>query len=137
MNHPNPTGLRLTRRELLRIGGVSLVGGFLNPFFTRNVRANQRVSPRATARQVLFINIEGGMSQVDTLDAKQGSWTPDYFDIRPCGNGLFIPHGIMPNLPRIIDRISVVRSMAAWDAVHGRAQYYVQTGHPLNLALAK
>ena len=28
-------------------------------------------------------------------------------------------------------------SMAAWDAVHGRAQYYVQPGHPLNLALAK
>src|SRR5687767_10043571 len=27
--------------------------------------------------------------------------------------------------------------MAAWDPVHGRAQYYVQSGHPLNLALAK
>jgi hypothetical protein len=31
----------------------------------------------------------------------------------------------------------VVRSLGAWDAVHGRAQYYIQTGHPLNLALAK
>ena len=37
--------------------------------------------------EVIFINIEGGMSQVDTLDAKEGSWTPDYFDIRACGNG--------------------------------------------------
>ena len=27
--------------------------------------------------------------------------------------------------------------MAAWDAVHGRAQYYIQTGHPLNPALSK
>jgi hypothetical protein len=33
--------------------------------------------------------------------------------------------------------VTIVRSLGAWDAVHGRAQYYIQTGHPLNLALAK
>jgi hypothetical protein len=137
MNQVHETGLSLSRRELLRIGGVSLVGGVLNPFRSSNAWAAQRVSPRATAKQVIFINIEGGMSQVDTLDAKEGPWTPDYFDIRPCGNGLRIPYGIMSNLPSIIDKIAVVRSLAAWDAVHGRAQYYIQTGHPLNLALAK
>ena len=43
----------------------------------------------------------------------------------------------MKNLPGVLDKVTVVRSMAAWDAVHGRAQYYIQTGHPLNLALAK
>src|SRR5687767_11690885 len=43
----------------------------------------------------------------------------------------------MPNLPGVLDKVTVVRSLGAWDAVHGRAQYYVQTGHPLNLALAK
>ena len=37
----------------------------------------------------------------------------------------------------VLDKITVVRSLGAWDAVHGRAQYYIQTGHPLNLALAK
>src|SRR5262249_57924831 len=36
-----------------------------------------------------------------------------------------------------VDKIVSVRSFTAWDAVHGRAQYYIQTGHPLNLALAK
>jgi hypothetical protein len=121
----------------MQIGGVSLVGGFLNPIRMGNAWAGDRVSPKGTARNVVFVNIEGGMSQVDTLDAKEGSWTPDYFDIRPCGNGLKIPFGIMPKLPGIIDKLAVVRSLGAWDAVHGRAQYYVQTGHPLNLALAK
>lgn len=90
-----------------------------------------------TARQVLFINIEGGMSQVDTLDAKEGPSTPDYFDIRSCGNGLKLPHGLMPNLTQMLDRVTIARSLAAWDAVHGRAQYYIQTGHPLNQALAR
>jgi uncharacterized protein (DUF1501 family) len=128
--------MHLNRRELLRIGGLSLVGGFAGLFRPYNVWAQERVRPLATARQVLFINIEGGMSQVDTLDAKEGPWTPDYFDIKQFGD-LKLPSGIMKNLPAVLDRITVVRSMAAWDAVHGRAQYYVQTGHPLNLALAK
>jgi hypothetical protein len=130
----------LTRRELLRISGVSLVGGYLNAFRPFNVRAEQKARPMATARQVLFINIDGGMSQIDTLDAKEGPWTPGYFDIRSFSSGpndLKLPAGIMPNLPSVLDKITIARSMAAWDVVHGRAQYYIQTGHPLNLALAK
>jgi hypothetical protein len=126
----------LNRRELLRIGGLSLVGGFINGFRPYNVWAEQRVRPMATARQVLFINVEGGMSQVDSLDAKENPSTPNYFEIKQFGE-LRLPSGIMKNLPSVLDRITVVRSMAAWDAVHGRAQYYVQSGHPLNLALAK
>src|SRR5215813_15632901 len=127
----------LTRRELLRVGGVSLVGGYLNSFRPFNVRAQEKVRPMATARQVLFINIEGGMSQIDTLDAKEGAWTPNYFDIRGYANDLKLPAGLFKNLPGVLDRVTIVRSLTAWDAVHGRAQYYIQTGHPLNLALAK
>jgi uncharacterized protein (DUF1501 family) len=133
-----PTGRmpHLNRRELLRVGGLSLVGGFLGAFRPHNVLAGEKVRPMGTARQVVFINLEGGMSQVDTLDAKEGPWTPDYFDIRTFGE-LKLPSGIMKNLPGVLDKVTVVRSLGAWDAVHGRAQYYVQTGHPLNLALAK
>jgi uncharacterized protein (DUF1501 family) len=127
---------QLNRRELLRIGGLSVLGGFLNVFRPHNVWAEQRVRPRATARQVLFINLEGGMSQVDSLDAKENVSTPKYFEIKQFGE-LRLPTGIMKNLPSVLDKITVVRSLAAWDAVHGRAQYYIQSGHPLNLALAK
>lgn len=129
--------LHLNRRTLLQVGGIHVVGGFLGAFAPRDVRAAGTAKPVGTARQVLFLNIEGGMSQVDTLDAKEGPWTPEYFDIRSCGDGLKIPHGLMPNLAQLLDKVTVVRSMAAWDAVHGRAQYYIQTGHPLNQALAK
>jgi hypothetical protein len=127
----------LSRRELLRVGGISLIGGYLNASRPFNVQASQKVQPMATARQVLFLNLDGGMSQVDTLDAKEGAWTPKGFDIRGFGNDLKLPVGIMPNLPGVLDKITIVRSMSAWDVVHGRAQYYIQTGHPLNLALSK
>jgi hypothetical protein len=127
---------KLHRREILRLGALSLIGGVLAPFRPHNVWAEERVTPKATARNCLFINLEGGLSQVDSLDAKEGRWTPDYFAIKQYGD-LKLPLGIMPNLPSVLDKVTVVRSLAAWDAVHGRAQYYVQSGHPLNLALAK
>ncbi|HZN12276.1 MAG TPA: hypothetical protein VFC61_11380, partial [Blastocatellia bacterium] len=92
----------LTRRELLRVGGVSLAGGFLNAFRPLNVRARQKVTPVGTARQVIFVNIDGGMSQVDTLDAREGAWTPDYFDIRSFPNGLRLPAGLFKQLPGVL-----------------------------------
>ncbi len=137
MKFQKSNSLQMTRRELLRVGSLSLVGGSLTAFRPFNVRAGRNVRPMATARQVLFVNIDGGMSQIDTLDAKEGAWTPKYFDIRSFPNDLKLPFGVMSNLPGVLDKITVVRSMAAWDVVHGRAQYYIQTGHPLNLALAK
>lgn len=127
----------LTRRELLRIGGLSLVGGALNHTRPFNVRGERLARPQGTARQVIFVNLDGGMSQIDSLDAKEGPWTPGYFDIRSFPNDLKLPAGIFKNLPGVLDQITIVRSLAAWDVVHGRAQYYIQTGHPLNLALAK
>jgi hypothetical protein len=127
----------LARRELLRVGGISLVGGFLQRFVPANVFAQARVTPKATARQVLFVNLEGGMSQIDTLDAREGAWTPPDFEIRRFANGVALPYGLLSNIAGVLNKITVVRSLGAWDAVHGRAQYYVQTGHPLNLALAK
>jgi uncharacterized protein (DUF1501 family) len=137
MTRPTPHLPHLTRRELLRVGGLSVLGGFVGAFRPHNVWAEERgAKPMATARNVLFINVEGGMSQVDSLDAKEGPWTPDYFEIRKYGE-LSLPSGIMKNLPGVLDKVTVVRSLAAWDAVHGRAQYYVQAAHPLNLALAK
>ena len=137
MKRIHSTPLSLRRRELLRASGLSIAGGYLNAFAPRNVSAAQKVQPKATARQVLFVNLDGGMSQVDSLDAKEGAWTPDYFDIRSFGNDLKLPAGVFKQLPGVLNKLTVVRSMAAWDVVHGRAQYYIQTGHPLNLALSK
>src|SRR5690606_18843414 len=99
----------LTRRELIRAGGLSVVGGFVNAFAPLNVHAQEKVSPLGTARQVLLINIGGGMSQIDTLDAREGPWTPKDFDIRTMPNGVKLPYGLMPNIAGILDKITVVR----------------------------
>jgi hypothetical protein len=134
----SPTFPPLSRREIIRVGGISVIGAFLGSIFRPfNVRAAARVKPVGTARNVIFIMLDGGVSQLDSFDAKEGRWTPKEFEIRSYGDDLKLPSGLFPNLPQVLDKITVVRSLNAWDAVHGRAQYYVQTAHPLNLALAK
>ncbi|WP_410965213.1 hypothetical protein, partial [Salmonella sp. SAL4435] len=73
---------------------------------------------------MLFVNVDGGMSQIDTFDAREGSWTPRDFDIRRFANGVSLPYGLLGNVAGILDKVTIVRSLGAWDAVHGRAQYY-------------
>ena len=44
---------------------------------------------------------------------------------------------LFPQLAKRRERYSLIRSMEAWDSVHFRAQYYVQSGHMMNPALQK
>lgn len=118
----------LTRREIIRVGGISVIGAFVSSIFRPfNVRAEAKVQPLGTAKKVIFIMLDGGVSQLDSFDAKEGKWTPKEFEIKSYGDDLKLPSGLFRNLPEVLDKVTVVRSMNAWDAVHGRAQYYVQT----------
>jgi hypothetical protein len=93
------------------------------------VRAEQRVAPRGSADSVIFLNLRGGPSQMDTFDVKEGPWTPQDFDIRTTKQGFQWPYGLMPKLTERLDDLCIIRSMEAWDTVHSRAQFYLQTGH--------
>jgi hypothetical protein len=128
-----------TRREAIR-AGAALGGGYFfhslwNP---TQVKAQGRANPRGSARFCIVLMLDGGQSQVDTWDLKEGDWTPQDFDIRHVSGGIGKwPYALYPQLAERFDKFLLARSMGAWDAVHGRAQYYIQTGHPLNLALSK
>jgi hypothetical protein len=90
------------------------------------VRAQARVEPLGTAKKVIFIMLEGGVSPLDSFDAKEGKRTPEEFETRNYGD-VNLPSGLFPNLPGVLDKVTVVRWLHAWGAVHGRVQYYVQT----------
>ena len=128
----------LTRREAFKVG-ASLVSAywFLPLVEPTNVYAQSRVSPRGSARFVIFVMLEGGQSHVDSWDLKEGKWTPQNFDIREIAPGVKWPMALFPQLAKQRERYSLIRSMEAWDSVHFRAQYYVQSGHMMNPALQK
>jgi uncharacterized protein (DUF1501 family) len=128
----------LTRREAFKVG-ASLVSAywFLPLVEPTNVYAQSKVSLRGSARFVIFVMLEGGQSHVDSWDLKEGKWTPQNFDIREIAPGVKWPMALFPQLAKQRERYSLIRSMEAWDSVHFRAQYYVQSGHMMNPALQK
>lgn len=134
----HPIDHLLTRREAFRVGQCMLSGYWFLPLLApSNVRAEGKVKPRGTARAVIFVMLDGGQSHVDGWDLKEGKWTPPDFGVRELQPGLKWPMGLYPRLATQLNRIALVRSLEAWDSVHGRAQYYVQSAHSLNPALQK
>src|SRR5262249_20581310 len=51
--------------------------------------------------------------------------------------GYQYPYGLMPKTVNHLDKLAVVRSMEAWETVHSRGQYYLQTGHAISAARIK
>jgi uncharacterized protein (DUF1501 family) len=90
---------------------------------------------RNTARACIFINMNGGPSQLDTFDPKDGAWNPSDADIRQYGN-LALSRKYFPKLSGMTSDLLVLRGCASWEAAHERAQFYIQTSHSLNPALA-
>jgi len=74
----------LSRRELLKLFGISVGAGMMNPVvWPRNVQAqSKKVTPRKTARNVIYIQNCGAMSQHETLDFKETKYTAPDLDIR-------------------------------------------------------
>jgi hypothetical protein len=128
----------LTRRELLKVGACSVAGYWFLPLLEpSNVQAQARVQPRNSARFVIFVNLDGGQSHVDAWDLKEHTWTPQNFEIKEIQPGVKWPTSIYPNLAKHWGKFSLVRSLEAWDSVHLRAQYTVQSAHLFNPALQK
>jgi hypothetical protein len=128
----------LTRREVFRTGACSVAAYWFHHLLQpSNVHAQQGVKPRGSARFVIFVMLNGGQSHVDAWDLKEGKWTPEDFDVREIKPGVKWPMALYPRLAKQLDQFALVRSMEAWDSVHGRASYYVQSAHALNPALQK
>ena len=138
---PEPNSLqstpfpRLARRQFCRIGALSVVYGCLRPLAgPLRASADSSVEPRGGADCVIFLNLVGGPSQMDTFDVKELAPTPEDLDIRTTHLGYQWPYGLLPGLGEMLDDVLVVRSMAAWETLHNLGQYYVQVGHQFNPA---
>ena len=141
MGRPRTVGeLIPTRRELLKFGGLGLVGASLDAIWPLQVRAAEtagRTRPRGTARNVLFFEISGAISHLDTFDFKENVATPKDFEVRKISTGIQLPVNMFPRMEKVMDRIAIVRSLVSHEEVHLRGQYYVQAGRPLNVAFAR
>jgi hypothetical protein len=131
----------LERRAFLKMGFG--LGGLLLFEWADPIKAalaaqqdnGPRVTPRASARNALFIVLRGGPSHIDTFDIKPGAWTPSTLGVAKTKAGFLWPFGVMPRLAERIDSFTLVRSLQHQEVVHERAQYYLETGRRLNPGL--
>ena len=123
----------LTRRELLRVGGLGAVGLSL-PQLLASEAAAQKASggpiPKADACIVLFLN--GGPSHLDMWDMKPSGPVEIRGEFNPISTSL---SGVsvcehLPRLSKQMHRVALVRSMNhSVNNSHAAAVYAALTGH--------
>ncbi len=127
-----------TRRDLLKLGGLGLIGASVDGVWPLQMKAGEKtVQPRGTARNVLFYEISGAISHIESFDFKENRGTPKDLDVRKLRDDLYLSHFLFPKLEKHMDKFAIVRSMLSHEEVHFRGQYYQQTGRQLNLAFAR
>ena len=124
-----------TRREWLRLGGLAGLNWALPGLIPARSRAEDTASLASVpgfgkAKSVIVVFASGGQSQLDTWDPKPEA--PEeirgvFGSIQTAIPGVrFCEH--MPQIARLADRLTVVRSMAHEDLDHGSAFYLSMTG---------
>ena len=127
-----------SRRELLEWGGRGIVGAAAVGAWPLNAAATgKKVNPRGTARNVLFYEISGAISHIESFDFKESAGLPKDLDIRKRDNGVYLSERLFPRTAKHLDKLSILRTMKSHEEVHFRGQYYQQTGRQMNLAFAK
>lgn len=127
-----------SRRDLLKFGGLGLAGAAIEGIWPLQVQANtgMKTNPRGNARNVIFFELAGALSHVDSFDFKENVSTQKDFDVRKTSSGIYVPHALFPRMVNVLDRFAHVRSFVSHEEVHLRGQYYVQAGRQLNVAFA-
>ncbi len=137
--HPRQACDRVTRRQLLEVGGLSALGLTLPSLLRRSSAAQAASStsggaiPRTTAghaQACILVYLFGGPSQIDTFDMKPDAPADFRGEFCPIDTNVpgirFCEH--LPLLARQADKFAIVRSMHHLHPRHGYGLYYMFTG---------
>ncbi len=130
--------MRMTRRDLLRIGGSSLLGLSLGQLLNLNARASARPPGGGPgwgrAKSVIMVYLQGGPSHIDLWDPKEN--VPDkirspFSTIPTRIPGVHFTE-LLPRLAEVNDQFTMIRSMSYTPNGlfnHTAAIYQIMTGY--------
>lgn len=126
-------GINKTRRDFLRVGGLTMFGVTMGDFFRASALQAMTAAkpPTGKAQAVILLWLEGGPSQMDTWDVK-GNTT--FKPISTNAPGVQICE-IFPKLAKHMDKLSIIRTMVTRERNHPQATLETLTGHVPNPAL--
>ncbi len=125
----------VSRRELLRVGGLSAAGLSLPQLLTSQTSvANEsnKIGSAKPAKSCIVLFLLGGPPQQSTWDPKPDA--PDNVRglIAPIATKLPGVHfgELMPRLSQQADKLAVLRAVSTGDNAHSSSGYYMLTGRP-------
>jgi hypothetical protein len=119
----------LSRRELLRVGGLTLAGLSLPQLLAREAAARP-AAVKARAKSCLVFFLEGGPSHIDLWDLKPDAPAEVRGEFKPVGTtvpGLHVCEHL-PLLSQQMHRLAQVRSVHHAITDHNAGTYYSLTG---------
>src|SRR5687768_10484021 len=123
-------GGRLARREWLRLGLLGGVSAGLRGGLQAAESRAGAIPGFGRAKSVILVFANGGQSQIDMWDPKPSAPLDVRGAFRPISTALtgvqFCEH--MPQIARVANRFTLVRSMSHEDLDHGSAAYLCLTG---------
>ena len=122
-------GEGFSRRNFLRVAGTGLVASYfadvLDPRLLSAATTAPSLSLHNTARNCIFIFLNGAPSNTDMWDLKEGAWTPS--DFAPTSYGdIRWPQGLLPKTAEHLSKLTIARCGLAWAAVHQLGQTWAQ-----------
>lgn len=127
-----PTALcdGISRRELLRVGGIGL-GGLALPSLLQQ-QAHSSTRRPATAKSAIVLFVTGGFPQHESWDPKPDAPTDirGQFGAIPTRTPGYFVGELMPKTAELTDKIAVIRSMVTGDNAHSTSGYQMLTGVP-------
>jgi hypothetical protein len=119
-----------TRREVLRIGGLSAFGVGLHEWLRQAASAGAATKPTPQPVNCILVWMIGGPSQIETYDLKPHAPMDvrgEFNAIQSNAPGMQVCE-LMPRLARCTDLYSVIRSMTSITSSHPDGHYYVNSG---------
>ena len=118
----------ITRRDMLQAGMLGGVGLSLSSFL-RLAQANE--GKKSTADSVLFVNLAGGVSHLDTLDMKPEAPAETRGEFKPIASnmpGLSVCEHL-PKFAKIAGQFALIRGINHSAGAHPQAQSWISTGN--------
>lgn len=127
-----------SRRELLKLGLLSALGLGLDDLLRIRARAAEAGALKpAKARNCILIWQAGGPSHIDTFDPKPDAPSDVKGEFKPIDTsvaGLKISQ-VFPELAKVMDQVTLIRSVTSPEADHDRAAHHLLTGYRPSPAL--
>ena len=118
-------------RSLLGVGAAAVFGPTAIARALAQDPAPALTLGRATAKNVIYLFLRGGMSHLDTFDPKPGKATQGPVEaLRTRADGVLVGQ-YFPRLAEQMDKVCIVSSMSSKQGAHPQAQYLMRTSYEL------